>query len=131
MIDFEKNYYTILELQEGATIEEVKRSYRRLVKKYHPDLHPGNEEYEVKIRQINEAYEVISNEEDKAIYDDYRKRHKEIKEKDSKTDPLKSNKRQYVREKTITQETRIYIKGKLQIKYKGVYIEEDSVNFSK
>ena len=129
MIDFEKNYYTILELQEGATIEEVKRSYRRLVKKYHPDLHPGNEEYEVKIRQINEAYEVISNEEDKAIYDDYRKRHKEIKEKDSKTDPLKSNKRQYVREKTITQETRIYIKGKLQIKYKGVYIEEGSVNF--
>ena len=56
-----QNPYEVLGLSYGATDEEVTKAYRKLVKKYHPDLHPGDEEAAKKMREINEAYDQIKN----------------------------------------------------------------------
>ena len=53
--------YSVLGLTPGASLEEVKRAYRQLAKKYHPDLHPGDAEAARKMQQINAAYEQIQN----------------------------------------------------------------------
>ncbi len=53
--------YKVLGLSYGATDEEVTKAYRKLVKKYHPDLHPGDEEAAQKMKEINEAYDQIKN----------------------------------------------------------------------
>lgn len=63
------SYYEILEIKESATAEEIKASYRRLAIKYHPDRNPGNKEFEVKIKELNEAYGVLGNAAKKAEYD--------------------------------------------------------------
>lgn len=56
-----QNPYEVLGLAYGATDAEVTKAYRKLVKKYHPDLHPGDEEAAKKMREINEAYDQIKN----------------------------------------------------------------------
>ena len=64
-----KNYYKILELKSSkATDNEIKASYRKLAKKYHPDINPGNMLAAEKFKDINEAYEVLMNEELKRKY---------------------------------------------------------------
>lgn len=65
-----RDYYEVLGLQKGATQEEIKKAYRSLAKKYHPDINkePGAEE---KFKEINEAYDTLSNEEKKARYDQF------------------------------------------------------------
>ena len=55
-----KDLYEVLELQKGASEEEIKKAYRRLAKKYHPDLNPGNKEAEEKMKEVNAAYEILS-----------------------------------------------------------------------
>lgn len=52
--------YAVLGIDRNATEEEIKKAYRKLAKKYHPDLNPGNKEYEKKMVEINEAYEVLT-----------------------------------------------------------------------
>lgn len=54
-----QNPYEVLGVSYGATDAEVTKAYRKLVKKYHPDLHPGDEEAAKKMREINEAYDQI------------------------------------------------------------------------
>jgi len=54
-----KDYYEILGISRNATEEDVKKAYRNLARKYHPDLHPGNKEIEARFKEINEAYEVL------------------------------------------------------------------------
>ncbi|PMP96924.1 MAG: molecular chaperone DnaJ [Thermodesulfobacterium geofontis] len=66
-----KDYYAILGVPRDATQEEIKRAYRRLALKYHPDRNPGNKEAEEKFKEISEAYEVLSDPEKRAIYDAY------------------------------------------------------------
>ena len=56
-----QNPYTVLGLKETATADEVKAAYRALAKKYHPDLNPGSREAEQKMKEINEAYDMIVN----------------------------------------------------------------------
>lgn len=58
-----KDYYRILEVSTTATLDEIKKSYRRLVLKYHPDRNPGNKVAEDVFKKVVEAYEVLSNEE--------------------------------------------------------------------
>ena len=67
----EKNYYEILELGAGRNVtpEEIKKAYRRLSKKYHPDVNPGNREAEGRFREISEAYAVLGDEEKRKEYD--------------------------------------------------------------
>ena len=59
------NFYSILELTEPATIDEIKKAYRSLQMKYHPDKNPGSQECITMTQKINEAYETLSDEEKK------------------------------------------------------------------
>jgi molecular chaperone DnaJ len=64
-----RDFYTVLGLERGASEQEIKNAYRKLAKKYHPDLNPGNKQAEEKFREVTEAYEVLSDKEKKAQYD--------------------------------------------------------------
>jgi len=64
-----KDYYKILGVSKNASKEEIKRAYRELAKKYHPDLNPGNKEAQEKFKEINEAYEVLSDDNKRKQYD--------------------------------------------------------------
>ena len=63
-------YYRSLGVQPGATAEELKKAYRGLAKKYHPDLHPGDKEAEARFKEINEAYETLSDPQKRKEYDE-------------------------------------------------------------
>lgn len=66
-----KDYYEILGVGRDASQEEIKRAYRKLVRQYHPDANPGNKEAEERFKLINEAYEVLSDPQKKAQYDQF------------------------------------------------------------
>ena len=63
------NYYLILGLQPGASESEIKRAYRRLARKYHPDINPGDHTAEALFRRIVEAYETLIDPERRTMYD--------------------------------------------------------------
>lgn len=65
-----KDYYAILGVPRNADEKEIKKAYRRLARKYHPDLNPGDKEAERKFKEINEAYEVLSDPEKRKRYDE-------------------------------------------------------------
>jgi curved DNA-binding protein CbpA len=62
-------YYEILEINRSATQEEIKKSFRRLAGKYHPDRNPGNKKAEIRFKKINDAYQVLSNATERVAYD--------------------------------------------------------------
>jgi len=64
-----RDYYEILGLDKNATDADIKKAYRKLAKKYHPDLNPGDKTAEAKFKEVNEAYEVLSDPKKKAQYD--------------------------------------------------------------
>ncbi len=64
-----KNYYQILGINKNATTNEIKRAYRSLARKYHPDINPGDKSSEEKFKEINEAYEVLSDPDKRQKYD--------------------------------------------------------------
>ena len=66
-----RDYYEILSVARTSTEIEIKKSYRELAKKYHPDLNPGNHEAEEKFKECSEAYEVLMDGEKRKIYDQY------------------------------------------------------------
>ncbi|MEL7034273.1 MAG: J domain-containing protein [Cyanobacteria bacterium J06592_8] len=68
-----RNYYQILGVPKDATLEEIKRVYRRLARQYHPDLNPGDKEAEEKFKDIGEAYNILSDADNRAQYDEYSK----------------------------------------------------------
>ena len=66
-----RDYYEVLGLSKGASEAEIKKAYRSMAKKYHPDMNPGNAEAEAKFKEVNEAYDVLSDADKKAQYDQY------------------------------------------------------------
>jgi molecular chaperone DnaJ len=68
----QKDYYEILGVAEGASDAEIKKAYRRLAKKYHPDSNPNNKMAEEKFKEVSEAHEVLSNPEKRKQYDQLR-----------------------------------------------------------
>ena len=71
-----KNYYAILGIKEGASLQEIKKAYKGIVKKWHPDFHPDDPECLEKIKDINEAYEVLSHSKKRRAY------HQQVKEQE-------------------------------------------------
>lgn len=65
------DYYKILGLEKNAAADDIKKAYRKLARKYHPDMNPTDKEAEKKFKEINEANEVLSNPENRAKYDKY------------------------------------------------------------
>lgn len=68
-----RNYYQILGVDENASAEDIKKAYRDLAKKYHPDAHPGDKQAEERFKEISEAYRVLSDAEKRKQYDQMRK----------------------------------------------------------
>jgi len=66
-----RDYYEVLGTQRGADAEEIKRAYRKLAVKYHPDKNPGDKEAEEKFKELGEAYEALSDPQKRAAYDQY------------------------------------------------------------
>ena len=66
-----KNYYKLLDIEKNATEKEVKQAYRKLARKYHPDVNAGDKSFEAKFKEINEAYEVLSDKDRRKKYDKY------------------------------------------------------------
>ena len=66
-----RDYYEVLGIQKGASEDEIKKAFRKQAKKYHPDLNPGNKEAEAKFKEVNEAYEVLSDNDKRNRYDRY------------------------------------------------------------
>ena len=66
-----EDYYEILGINKNASADEIKKAYHKLIKKYHPDLNPGDKVAEEKSRKINQAYDVLSDPDKKAKYDMY------------------------------------------------------------
>jgi len=66
-----RDYYEILGVSRNASQEEIKKAYRQLARKYHPDVNPGNKEAEEKFKEINEAFEVLGNPEKRSQYDQF------------------------------------------------------------
>ncbi|MDH7594032.1 MAG: molecular chaperone DnaJ [Methanomicrobiales archaeon] len=66
-----KDYYEVLGVGRGASADEIKKAFRQLAKKYHPDLNPGNKEAEDRFKEINEAFQVLSDPQKRAQYDQF------------------------------------------------------------
>lgn len=66
-----RDYYEVLGVQKGATKDEIKKGYRKLAVQYHPDKNPGDKEAEEKFKEATEAYEILSDEQKRQIYDQY------------------------------------------------------------
>lgn len=66
-----KDYYQVLGVSRDADEKTIKKAFRKLAKKYHPDTNPGNEEAERKFKEVNEAYDVLSDEKKRKLYDQY------------------------------------------------------------
>ena len=71
MAEQKRDYYEVLGVAKGASEDELKKAYRKMAKQYHPDLHPGDAEAEAKFKEVNEAYEVLSNPEKRSKYDQF------------------------------------------------------------
>ena len=67
----QQDFYKVLGVSRGASADDVRKSYRRLARKYHPDVNPGDRHAEERFKKISEAYDVLSDPKKREIYDTY------------------------------------------------------------
>jgi molecular chaperone DnaJ len=67
----ERNYYQILGVERGASHDEIRKAYRKLARKHHPDINPGNKEAESKFKEIATAYDVLGDDKKRKLYDEF------------------------------------------------------------
>ena len=128
-MDFRQDYYRILGVAPTATLLEIRASYRKLIYLNHPDRNPDKPEAEETVKQINEAYEVLTNDFSRKEYDDYRRIADALeaaaRKKEEGAGVKDSNKRTQTITRTFRQEHKVFIKGTIVIKYYGSRIEEE------
>ena len=71
MAEQKRDYYEVLGVSKGASEDEIKKAYKKMARKYHPDLNPGDKSAEEKFKEVNEAYEVLSDADKRARYDQF------------------------------------------------------------
>ena len=71
MAEQKRDYYEVLGVSKTATEDDLKKAYRKLAKRYHPDLHPDDKEAEAKFKELNEAYAILSDSDSRAKYDQF------------------------------------------------------------
>src|SRR5215510_5646335 len=67
----ERDFYQILRVKRGASADEIRSAYRKLARKYHPDIYPGNKEAENRFTEVSSAYVVLSDEKKRKLYDEF------------------------------------------------------------
>ena len=67
----ERNYYQILGVERSASHDDIRKAYRKLARKHHPDINPGNKEAESKFKEIAVAYDVLGDEQKRKLYDEF------------------------------------------------------------
>lgn len=95
-----KDYYKILDVSSDASFEEIQKAYRKLARRYHPDVNPGDKQAEEYMKRINEAYAVLSDESKRKVYDaeytgkTYKTHNKEDSEQHKRQSEQQKNTRQ-------------------------------------
>lgn len=80
-----KDYYTILGVNKSASADDIKKAFRKLARQYHPDMNPGNKSAEAKFKEVNEAYEVLSDPDKRKKYDQFGKYWKQAEQAGAST----------------------------------------------